>query len=625
MIALNVITLIVGDIIKRMIKIQNIIIAQKIRFYMNNRLTAQSYVPILCTILSLLLTILLPSHLSAKEYDFYTVQTGSFTTKKIAAKQFNSLSIGLDERERAHLRIEKIGNYYAVRVGKFNDRISADKFIQARAAKFTGAIILKSWFHEKRIIKLYSEITEPKVDKDTEKLMLATEALKAAMDQVGQDNESAGNTVTTAIKDQSDNKEVAENKAGSRQASLKNESAKKTKKYSDIKGRFYVSDYYSNDSNNFDFHVLSARLKVYMRESDDSRYYFKLDARARKKVSDNDVHNGIPEYKFYEAWLGYKFAEQKIDLIAGRQNVQEMYNTNVDGINAKYRFRDDLGIGIFGGLAPDKYDYSFNTKFKTAGIYSFLDRDRYKLRFGYERLYYDGKTDREYISFKLFSDFNKKIWFNLLSSASINQLTNKIDIDNLSTNMLYKYSRDLRFNVFFNYYRAIRYFESSKKFFTLNNGGDSYYLDTNSQSRIGFRVNYRLQKKLTIYASMAYQQREIDNESATRFTGGIRKYDLYGFNLSGRYTRINNFTSKSNEFNVEVSRLLLQKMDVSVYASHEQEELEIENGFTAGLLTYGASVYWSINKHYFASMFLERYDEDDYDNTSIFTQAGYRF
>ena len=76
---------------------------------------------------------------------------------------------------------------------------------------------------------------------------------------------------------------------------------------------------------------------------------------------------------------------------------------------------------------------------------------------------------------------------------------------------------------------------------------------------------------------------------------------------------------------MEVSRFLLDKIDVSVYASHEQEELDIENGFTAGLLTYGASVYWTINRHYFASMFIERYDEDDYDNTSIFTQAGYRF
>jgi hypothetical protein len=603
----------------RIMNMLNLMLKHKAITYLLNAGRITGYV----LMIVFLIFVLIPADLHAMGVEFYTVQTGSFTRDSVAAKQFNSLLKGLAETGRENLRIEKIGDFYAVRVGKFRDRISADRFLRARAAQLEGAIVVKATYRDDRVVKLYTPVSPVKSAEADTVSPLPSE--NAATIQIIQKKESSKGPDIVTSRVENHNAEDTENNAVSAPPSPRKETVKKTKKYSGIKGRFYISDYYSNDSNNFDFHVLSARLKVYMRESDESRYYFKLDARARKKVSDNDVHNDIPEYKFYELWLGYKFLEQNIDLIAGRQHVQEMYNTNVDGINAKYRIRDYLGIGIFGGLAPDKYDYSFNSKFKTAGIYSFLDRDRYKLRFGYEKLYYDGKTDREYLSFKLFSDFNKKTWFNLLSSASINQVTDKIDIDNLSTNLLYKYSKDLRMSLFFNYYRAIRYFESSKKFITQNDGDDSYYLDTNSQSRIGFRVNYRLRKKLTIYASMAYQQREIDNESATRFTGGIRKYDLYGFNLSGRYTHINNFTSKSNEFNVEVSRLLLEKMDVSVYASHEQEELEIENGFTAGLLTYGASVYWAINRHYFLSMFLERYDEDDYDNTSLFTQAGYRF
>jgi len=64
---------------------------------------------------------------------------------------------------------------------------------------------------------------------------------------------------------------------------------------------------------------------------------------------------------------------------------------------------------------------------------------------------------------------------------------------------------------------------------------------------------------------------------------------------------------------------------VSVYANKEEEKLDDEGGFTTGTLTYGTSVYWQINKNYFVSMFAERYDGDDYYNTSVFTQAGYRF
>lgn len=131
-------------------------------------------------------------------------------------------------------------------------------------------------------------------------------------------------------------------------------------------------------------------------------------------------------------------------------------------------------------------------------------------------------------------------------------------------------------------------------------------------------------KGLKVYGSAAYQLRKIDNEDALRLTGGFRKYDIFGFDLSGRYTYINNFTSKSSEFNVEISRQLFDRLDLSVYATHEKEKLDIENGFTSVILTYGASLYWLINRNFYASMFIEHYDEDDYNNTSLFTQIGYR-
>ncbi|UCH82372.1 MAG: SPOR domain-containing protein [Nitrospiraceae bacterium] len=572
-----------------------------------------------------LIFILLPVDLHAKDTEIYTVQTGSFTVDTIAEEHFNSLLKAFDKSENNHLRIEKVGDFYAVRVGKFRDHAAASKFLQSMSAQVKEAIILKAYFNEENFIKSSSKAVKATLEENKVKPTFSTDMLNATITEISQDKKPAAKTELIAGTDENLKADDTNNTSESTVQPLRNRTEKKQKKYEDIHGRVYISDYYSNDSNNFDFHVLSSRLKVYQRENDNSRYYFKFDGRARMKVSDNDVHNDIPEFKLYEIWIGYKFPVQRLDVITGRQHILEMYNTSVDGINTKFRFRDDIGIGIFAGLAPDKYDYSFNSKFKTAGVYSFLDRDRYKLKLGYEKLFYDGKTDREYLSFKLYSDFNKKMWFNLLSSASINQIINSIDVDNMSTNLLYKFSRDLRVNFFFNYYRAIRYFESSKKFISHNGIPDDYYLDTNPQSRLGVRINYRLLKKLTVYTSAAYQHRDIDDESATRFTGGFRAYDLRRFNLSGRYTRINNFTSKSNEFNLEVSRFFLDKFDVSVYASHEQEELDIENGFTAGLLTYGASLYWTINKHYFISMFLERYDEDDYDNTSMFTQGGYRF
>lgn len=393
----------------------------------------------------------------------------------------------------------------------------------------------------------------------------------------------------------------------------------------DIKGRFYVSDYFSHDSNHSDLHILSSRLKLYRREDEKSRFYFNLDGRIREKIVNGDIHKDIPEYRFDEIWLGYKFPEQKLNLIIGRQYVNEMYNTHIDGLNARYLLGKGLGVGIFGGLAPDKYDSSFNSKYKSAGIYGFLDQDKYQLNIGYENLSYKGKTDREYFSVRLNSDVSNKVRLNALSSVSVNQATNKLEVENANVNISYAYSKALHFQLFHDYYRAIKYFESSKKFLDSFNIRDVYFLDTNSQTRTGVRVDYKLSKDLSAYASAAYQNRKIDNKEAVRLTGGVRKYNLSGFDVSGRYTYIDNFTSRSSEFSVEVSRTFFDKLDASVYASHEQEKLDIENGFTSGPLTYGTSLYWTINKHYSASLFVERSEENDYHNTALFTQIGYRF
>ncbi|MBI5663854.1 MAG: hypothetical protein HZC49_02005 [Nitrospirae bacterium] len=390
---------------------------------------------------------------------------------------------------------------------------------------------------------------------------------------------------------------------------------------SDIKGRFYVSDYYSNDSNHRDIQIVSSKLRLYKLEDEKPGFYFNLDGTIRKKLSDGE---DPMDKRLSELWVGYKF-QRNFNVIIGRQYVYQLFNTYIDGLNLKYELKKGMGLGLFGGLAPDLYDNSVNGKFKSLGAYGFLDQEKYQLYFGCEDLMYEGKTDRQYCSARLNSTLNEKVRLDGLSSVSINQATKKYEIENASANLSYAATRDLRFQIFYDYYRAIKYFESSKKLFNDFDYRDNYFLDTNSQSRAGGRVDYRLAKGLNVYVSAAYQTRKIDNDHAVRYTGGFTKHDLLGFNLSGRYTHIDNFNSKNDAFNVEVSRNFFDKVDISVYASKEQEKLEVEGGFTNGTLTYGTSVYWQINKNYFVSMFAERYDGDDYYNTSAFTQAGYRF
>ncbi|MBI4683445.1 MAG: hypothetical protein HY757_10160 [Nitrospirae bacterium] len=390
---------------------------------------------------------------------------------------------------------------------------------------------------------------------------------------------------------------------------------------SDIKGRFYISHFNSNDSSHNDIQIVSSKLRLYKHEDENPGFYFNLDGELRKKITDED---NIINKRLNELWLGYKFQEN-FNVVIGRQYIYQLFNTYIDGLNLKYEIKKGVGVGVFGGLAPDLYDNSIDGKFKSFGAYGFLDQEKYQFNIGCEDLMYEGKTDRQYCSARLNSALSDKVRLDGLSSVSINQATNKFELENARANLSYAATKDLRFQLFYDYYRAIKYFESSKKFYTDFNYRDNYFLDTNSQSRAGGRVDYRLAKGLNVYASAAYQTRKIDNDHAVRYTGGFTKHDLLGFNLSGRYTHIDNFNSKNDEFNAEVSRNFFDKVDVSVYANKEKEKLDIEGGFTTGTFTYGTSVYWQINKNYFVSMFAERYKGDDYHNTSLFTQAGYRF
>jgi peptidoglycan-associated lipoprotein len=86
----------------------------------------------------------------------YTIQTGSFINFLRAQKQFNSMIQGLNRKVIDNLRIEKVGKFYAVRLGKFEDSSAAEKFLQANKSQLSTAIILDAFIKDERIIKTYS-------------------------------------------------------------------------------------------------------------------------------------------------------------------------------------------------------------------------------------------------------------------------------------------------------------------------------------------------------------------------------------------------------------------------------------------------------------------------------------
>lgn len=92
----------------------------------------------------------------------YTVQAGSFKKIQRAEKQFYSLMRELSIEETDFLRIEKIGKFYTVRIGKFEDYAASYRFLQALKSHQPQAFILKAYLKIDRIIKIHSGNNESK-------------------------------------------------------------------------------------------------------------------------------------------------------------------------------------------------------------------------------------------------------------------------------------------------------------------------------------------------------------------------------------------------------------------------------------------------------------------------------
>jgi len=88
---------------------------------------------------------------------YHTISISSFPDIGPAEEQFDSLAKKFSPRELAFLRIEKIGKFYCVRLGKFEDQASADELYAALKDELPGSTIMKAYIKDERIVKIYSD------------------------------------------------------------------------------------------------------------------------------------------------------------------------------------------------------------------------------------------------------------------------------------------------------------------------------------------------------------------------------------------------------------------------------------------------------------------------------------
>jgi cell division septation protein DedD len=86
----------------------------------------------------------------------YTVQAGSFDDLHRAGILYDSIINNLSSEDLAYLRIEKVEQYYAVRIGKFHERNDAEKFFEKIRPYLSTSFIIQAYIKEERIKKLHS-------------------------------------------------------------------------------------------------------------------------------------------------------------------------------------------------------------------------------------------------------------------------------------------------------------------------------------------------------------------------------------------------------------------------------------------------------------------------------------
>jgi tetratricopeptide (TPR) repeat protein len=105
--------------------------------------------------LVLLILLLYPPLNSHALQSVYTVQTGSFASAAAAQNQFDSIVRELNEEDLGNLRIEKIGGFYSVRLGKFKGYSVAERLVKKIKSVFSKAFTIEAYIKVERIVRAY--------------------------------------------------------------------------------------------------------------------------------------------------------------------------------------------------------------------------------------------------------------------------------------------------------------------------------------------------------------------------------------------------------------------------------------------------------------------------------------
>lgn len=237
-----------------------------------------------------------------------------------------------------------------------------------------------------------------------------------------------------------------------------------------------------------------------------------------------------------------------VTLRAGRRVIPEAGNAWVDGVDLTLKLLGDQAeVGVYGGLAPDPFDRSFNTTYQAGGLYGGWQTSGITASVGYNAVLRETVLDRQF----LFNRTHLKLAEGLfLSNYLVFDFVETPNITTLLATLDYTPFKALNFTLNVSRYSIEQYLNQTvyRNVIEPNQAlllGDEV-IDL-VYNRVRFSTSVRVWDSAFHYQTVEYKQRSQDGREAYLYTIGIRDSNFMGWGteVDVQSQLLNNFQSDS--------------------------------------------------------------------------------
>ena len=385
-------------------------------------------------------------------------------------------------------------------------------------------------------------------------------------------------------------------------------------------GLVSMDDYYSNDSSSTnDFHLLTTRVRLDADKLNKAgNIAFHFEGRKRSNLASRDYSSSSRNERIDILNLEYT-GKGRVYMAAGRLWPKEMYVERVDGINLVRQWSNS-GVGFFAGVKPDPYTQGFNSNYTAAGAYYYLHKKNGSANVAFTHNGYKGKTDRQYLYGQTSYFPSNKISLFGTMTADIDQTTKGINLSNAIVELSYRPDYRKGLTVGYNYFRAIRFYQSM-----------DFELDTNRQQSYYIQGDYSLTDKYSLYGrfnlqTLNYNSFEQQLMSSTTYQIGLRNDNLLNSRISMdlNATKADSYGSRYDTYEIQFSRYFNDVLQLTLHSAYLQSTSDITD-YTDNTITYDFSGYFSISRMWSVSLSYQGMEAKDYNTNTISSRISYKF